>query len=96
VVDPDWEREAQAAPAEEQATVEAAPAGHPYGFGYEARTGPPGEDLARVAEEVDALFVVVGRHGPGIGEGLHRRLEGPVPRRLLRTAARPVLVVPHA
>jgi nucleotide-binding universal stress UspA family protein len=96
VEDPDWERKAQAALAEEQATVEAALAGHPYGFRYEARTGPPVENLVRVAEEVDALFVVVGRHGPGVSEGLRRLLEGSVSRRLLAAAARPVLVVPHS
>jgi nucleotide-binding universal stress UspA family protein len=93
--DPAWESRALAALAEERSTVEAALAGHPYGFRYEARTGSPVEDLVRVAEEVDALFVVVGRHGPGVSEGLRRLLEGSVSRRLLAAAARPVLVVPH-
>lgn len=93
---PDWEEQGRRMLAEERRSVEQALAGHRYGYTYEAHYGSPVETLVTVAEAHDALMIVVGRHGSGVSEGLHRLLEGSVSRRLLRAAARPVLVVPHA
>jgi nucleotide-binding universal stress UspA family protein len=51
----------------------------------------PAEALAAVAEERDALMIVVGSYGES---PLRGALLGSTPHRLLHIAARPVLVVP--
>jgi len=55
------------------------------------RTGRPWEKLNNVAAEVGAGLIVIGRHGEG-GSGCEL---GTVAERVLRTASRPVLVVPR-
>lgn len=57
------------------------------------RRGVPHEELVAAADDVDADVVVVGARGR---TGLERRLLGSVAERVLRTADRPVLVVPVA
>jgi nucleotide-binding universal stress UspA family protein len=92
----DWEEQAQRTLREERRTVQQALVGHRFGWSYEAHSGHPVEALIAVAEAQDALLIVVGHHGSSISDGLRRLLEGSVSRRLVRVAARPVLVVPHA
>lgn len=97
-VDPDgpgWEDGLRAALAEEQQQVERALADHPGGWSYSAWHGDPADVLTRVAEQQRALMVVVGRHGTGISDVLHRLVDGSVSSRLVRGCGRPVLVVPH-
>jgi nucleotide-binding universal stress UspA family protein len=96
-VDPDgpgWEEQAEVTLADERSRVARALADHRFGWSYEARHGVPEEVLLHVADERDALLVVVGHHGRGTSEGLRRLIDGSVSRRLLRRCARPVLVVP--
>lgn len=60
---------------------------------YHEQRGDPAHALARLAAELDALYIVVGAtHGGGI-----RHLVGgeSVPKRLLRHQHRPVLIVPE-
>ena len=90
---PDWEERAQEALAEERHDVEQALVGHRFGWSYEARYGSPVHTLIDVAEERDALMIIVGRHGDGVSEGLRRLIDGSVSRRLVKTATRPILVV---
>lgn len=92
----DWEQQAQQTLTEERRIVEQVLADHPFGFRYEARHGSPVHALVSAAEAHDALLIVVGRHGSGVSENLRRLLAGSVSRQLVKAAARPVLVVPHA
>ena len=55
------------------------------------RTGKPSEKLANVAAEVGASVIVIGRHGAGRGPGPQI---GSVMECVMRTASRPVLVIP--
>ncbi|MEX1008658.1 MAG: universal stress protein [Acidimicrobiia bacterium] len=63
--------------------------------GVEFRTmlldGEPAQTLMRVADDVDAALIVVGRRGRG---GFAELLLGSVPHRLSHHAGRPVVVVP--
>ena len=55
------------------------------------RSGRPAEKLNNVAAEVGASVIVIGRHGAGRGAQADL---GTVSERVMRTATRPVLVVP--
>lgn len=90
---PDWAEYARRTLADEQRQVAEALRDHAHGWSYEAWYGPPAATLIRVAEAQDALMVIVGRHGHGVSEGLHRLLDGSVSRHLATRCPRPVLVV---
>jgi len=90
---PDWAEYARATLADERHLAEQALRDHPHGWSYEAWYGPRAATLIRVAEAQDALMVIVGRHGHGVGDGLHRLLDGSVSRHLAARCPRPVLVV---
>lgn len=97
-IDPDaddWESQAANRLEEERRTVAIALAGYPYGWSYAALRAEPAEVLNRVAEQVDALMIVVGVRSHGWGH-LFERLAGPsVSHRLMNHAHRPILVVSH-
>lgn len=98
-LDPDvagWEEQAQQALEGERREVERALAEHPFGWSYQASYGTPAATLLQVADDQDALMVIVGRHGSGLSEGLRRLVDGSVSRSLARRCRRPVLVVPHS
>ena len=63
----------------------------PVTLGFEQHEGPPAEVLARVASMREVDEIVVGSRGIG----RIRAALGSVSRELLRTADRPVLIVPH-
>ena len=54
------------------------------------RQGVPWEEVAAVAEDVEADLVVIGTHGR---RGIARALLGSVAEKILRTSSRPVLTV---
>lgn len=56
------------------------------------RDGVPWEEVATIAEEVDADIIVIGTHGR---RGLSRVLLGSVAENVIRTSTRPVLTI-HA
>jgi nucleotide-binding universal stress UspA family protein len=57
---------------------------------WQLRSGEPSEEIVRVAREVRAEFVVMGRHRPGLLRGLL----GSTSQRVIAGAPCPVLVVP--
>jgi nucleotide-binding universal stress UspA family protein len=95
-VDPDlptWEDLGRSVLASEEAEVRTALAGHAGPWSYRAMRGDPVALLASVADEVDALLVIVGTRGAGPSAALHRLLDGSVSHGLIGRH-RPVLVVP--
>jgi nucleotide-binding universal stress UspA family protein len=96
-VDPDaadWEQQARHALDEQRRRVEAVLADFPMGWTYQAGHGNPSRLIATVAEETNALMIVVGSHGEGPGATFDRLLAGSVSRTVLRRQRRPVLIVP--
>jgi nucleotide-binding universal stress UspA family protein len=97
-IDPDspsWEADAQATLADERRHVESILAGRVESWTYHAARGDPAQLLAALADEHDALFVIVGTHGEGVGAMLVRMLRGrSVTHALIGGNRRPVIVVP--
>lgn len=65
-------------------------------WSLQERTGGPAEALRQVAEEVDALMIVVGAARGGVRGALRTVLAGSVAGRLAHRQYRPVVVVPTA
>jgi nucleotide-binding universal stress UspA family protein len=91
----DWEEQAERTLAEQQVQVQTALANCPQGWTYSASRGGPVGLISGVAEEKDALMIIVGTRGEGLGPAIERLLDGSVSRGLIRHQHRPVLVV-HA
>jgi nucleotide-binding universal stress UspA family protein len=97
-IDPDsadWEAQAQHALDTQQQQVADALADRALGWSYHAWRGDPVELLAAVAEETDALMIIVGSRGEGPGAVFDRILKRSVSHGLIARQHRPVLVVPH-
>jgi len=93
---PDSEDQARHALAAQQRRVAAVLADAPGSWSYHAGDGDPAGLLIEVAEEIDALMIIVGSRGEGIAATFERVLSGSVSRAVLRRQHRPVLVVPSA
>lgn len=96
-VDPDaadWEQQAHRVVGEQRRQVEAKLVDFPMGWTYQAGHGNPARLIAAVAEETDALMIIVGSHGEGAAATIERLLAGSVSRTVLRRQHRPVLIVP--
>ncbi|MFC5139803.1 universal stress protein [Actinomycetospora rhizophila] len=76
---PDWEEQAQDTLTAEQREVESALADLPGPWTYRTARGDPVTLLRRVADDHDALLIVVGSRGEGAGSVLSRLL-GRAPR----------------
>ncbi|MBD2764432.1 universal stress protein [Kocuria sp. cx-455] len=62
-----------------------------------ALAGGPAQEIARLADELDAAMIVVGTRDPGIRGSLHEFFNGSVAVQLAHRQHRPVVVVPlHA
>lgn len=97
-IDPDasdWEQRAQATLAQEREHVRTELADQPGSWTYHAWHGDPVGLLAAVADEHDALFIVVGTRGAGFAAGLSRLLSGSTSHGLIRRRHHPVLIVPQ-
>lgn len=97
-IDPDaadWEEQAEKAVAEERLAAVEALRNHAYGWTYHDGRGDPASALISVADEHDALMIVVGSRGEGWRFILERLFEPAVSHRLIEHARRPVLVVSH-
>lgn len=99
-IDPDaadWEQQAREVIDAQRARVEAVlTRSGAAGWTYHAGRGDPVGLIAAVADEHDALMIIVGSRGEGIGAAVERILGGSVSRGVLRRGHRPVLVVPAA
>jgi nucleotide-binding universal stress UspA family protein len=63
---------------------------------YHAERGDsPARRLSALADDLDALFIVVGTRGGGLGSAVQRLIDGSVTRGLVHGHSRPVLVVPR-
>jgi nucleotide-binding universal stress UspA family protein len=91
----DWDALASDALADEHRAVADALAGTATGWTYHAARGNPVRLLTHVADEQDALMIVVGSRGHTTADVLTRLLEGSVTHGLTgRRQHRPVLLVP--
>lgn len=99
-VDPDsatWEDDAAAAVAQERELAAQTLKDFGGRWSYQAAHGEPAELLASVADEVDALMVVVGARREGPAAAISHLVSPSVSKRLLgHGATRPVLVVPRS
>ena len=68
--------------------------GRAAGWMVRALAGDPAEALAHLANELDALLIVVGTRKAGIRRGLHEFFDGSVGARLAHRQHRPVLIIP--
>lgn len=77
------------------ALISEALTGHPgVRWSVRALAGGPAQELARLAEELDAAMIVVGTRDPGIRGSLHEFFNGSVAVQLAHRQHRPVVVVP--
>jgi nucleotide-binding universal stress UspA family protein len=90
----DWEEQGQHALAEQRNRVEQKLAGTALVWTYETRRGDPTAELARAAEDHDALLIVVGTRGEGLRATLSRLIEPSVSHGVIQREHWPVLVVP--
>jgi len=90
---PDWEAEAEMNLDEQRRQVTGALRDQPDGWTYHARRGSAVTVLAKVADEHDALMIVVGTRGEGAGAVVQRLLRASVSHGLIRQQLRPVLIV---
>ena len=96
-VDPDaadWEQQARRTLDAQHRRVAEALAESSLGWTYQAGHGDPSRLIAAVADETDALMIIVGSHGGGPGATFDRIVAGSVSRTVLRRQQRPVLIVP--
>lgn len=92
---PDWEEQARRTLLAEQQAVDAALGSFEGAWTYHASHGLPARLLTQVADESDALMIVIGARRSGIGAGISHLLAGSVGAELVgRRGHRPVLVVP--
>lgn len=62
---------------------------------YTGETGNAVERLNRIANQYNALAIVLGASAPGLGGALHRALKGSVLRDMTKHSNRVVMVVPE-
>jgi nucleotide-binding universal stress UspA family protein len=92
---PDWEEQAQVTVRDHEAMAAVQLSGWPGQWTYHNERGDAGRGLSAVADQHDALMIVVGTHGEGFAIALQRLLAGgSVAQALVRHQARPILVVP--
>lgn len=91
-----WDRAelSDALGAEERRHVENLLVDTSLSWAYEARHGDPATELARAADEQDALMIIVGTRGEGLLRGLARWVDPSVSHGVIGCRRRPVLVVP--
>jgi nucleotide-binding universal stress UspA family protein len=96
-VDPDsseWEEQAQVALGHERRRVDALMEGSGVEWTYHPERGQPVGALIAVADRFDALMIVVGTRGAGMGASMQRFLGGgSVSHGLIQEPGRPVLIV---
>ena len=97
-VDPDladWEKQTRDVLARDRAEVAATLGDYRYGWTYHAGHGDPARFLIRVADEYEALMIIVGSRGEGVRASVGRLGLAPVSHRLVQHSKQPVLIVRH-
>lgn len=97
-VDPDagdWEMQAKEALAAEREVVATELAGYETGWVHRCLRAPAGDALTRVADDEDALMIVVGMRQYGLARVVDHLLDPPVSRQVIKHSGRAVLVVPE-
>jgi nucleotide-binding universal stress UspA family protein len=98
-IDPDsdnWEQAARQMLQAEEEEVAAALSTFSGRWSFRTGRGDPVRLLRSVAEDTDALMIVVGQHSDGFSAELVRLFDGSTQRRLVsKRLSRPVLIVPH-
>jgi nucleotide-binding universal stress UspA family protein len=95
-IDPDaadWEEQAERTLAQQRRQVHTALATFRQGWTYNASHGDPVRLISATAEDNDALMIVVGTRGQGLGPTIERLLAGSVSHGLIRRQHRPVVIV---
>ncbi len=77
-----------------RASIAAALEGREVSWSTRARAGGPAQELARLADELNAAMIVVGTGEPGVKGSLHELFNGSVAAQLAHRQHRPVVVVP--
>jgi nucleotide-binding universal stress UspA family protein len=90
----DWELQAQRTVSEHRDHVAHTLAATDVPWDYEVRRGNVASELAQLAEEHDALLIIVGSRGEGLRTALSRLVEPSVSHGAIQIQHRPVLVVP--
>jgi nucleotide-binding universal stress UspA family protein len=94
-VDPDrsdWEEAAEKRVAEQQQDAERLLGATPVRWAYQTVRDDPARALAKVASDLDVMFIIVGATGRNV---VRRLTSGSVPQSLFRHQSKPVLVVPE-
>ncbi len=97
-VDPDagdWELQAKEALSAEREVVATELAGYEPGWAHRCLRAPAGDALSRVADDEDALMIVVGMRHYGLARVVDHLLDPPVSKQVMKRSGRPVLVVPE-
>jgi nucleotide-binding universal stress UspA family protein len=89
----DWDEQAQRNLAQQQEQVRTALAGCRQQWTYSVSRGDPVSVISSAAEKNDALMIIVGTRGHGVGPAIERMLGGSVSHGLIRRQHRPVLIV---
>jgi nucleotide-binding universal stress UspA family protein len=95
-IDPDaadWEAQAERTLAQQQRQVQTVLATFRQGWTYNASHGDPVRLISAAAEANDALMIIVGTRGAGLGPTIERFFDGSVSHGLIRRQHRPVVVV---
>lgn len=74
--------------------ISAVMAGHDVPWSVRLLAGDPAQELADLADELDAEMIVVGTREPGLKGSLHEFFNGSVSAHLAHRQHRPVIVVP--
>ena len=69
-------------------------AGRPVRWAVQALVGGAAQELARLADELDAAMIIVGTREAGVKRSLHEFFNGSVAVQLAHRQHRPVVVVP--
>ena len=95
-IDPDsayWEADINKALANERDEIAASLRDHATGWSYRVGHGDPARLLADIADESEALMIIIGSRGEGLRASVGRLGTAPVSHRLIQHAKQPVLVV---
>lgn len=90
----DWEQRGEEALDQQRYRVERTLADYKLDWDYEVRRGNPASELARVAQENNAILIVIGSRGSGFGAKISRLCRPSVSHGTIECQHRPVLVVP--